>query len=430
MPSSFIMKIMKHVLIIDETPLFREYLKLKLQENDIETAIGINSVDGISKMKNLIPDLIIMDANLSRQGYMEVLKQKKTSPNTANIPVILMAQRIDQKRLIEIIPYNVKKVFSKPVKIDALFITLSELLGVPFIVDETPGIVEVHVNDNIILIEIAQGLNRDKMDLLRFKILELIKLYEIRVPKIIIMLSDINLGFADGPNLEKLLDTVIKYSRAKLRHIRVLTMDNFTRQFVQGRSNYSDIEVVSNLQFAMDGLLTDYDHAASSEEQKAEIIGAKILSADNAGVDEGLHLKFDADSDRIAIDTMKESLGNLRIASIDDDFVIQELIKNTFSGTGAVVQTYSSGESFLTVLDKEEFDLVFLDLLMPNGSGFDVLKVLQTRDIKYPVIVLSSITQRETIIKTYQMGSKSFLVKPISPEDILKKSIEILKTNY
>jgi DNA-binding response OmpR family regulator len=59
-----------------------------------------------------------------------------------------------------------------------------------------------------------------------------------------------------------------------------------------------------------------------------------------------------------------------------------------------------------------------------------VLKVLQSRDIRYPVIVLSAVTQRETVIKAYQMGIKSYLVKPLKPEDIFKKSMEILKANF
>ncbi|MCL2478406.1 MAG: response regulator [Treponema sp.] len=421
---------MKHVLIIDESALFRDYLKMKLEENEIQASIGINAMDGIAKMKNLNPDLIIMDAHLGRQGFMEVLRQKKIGPNTVNIPVIIMTQRMDQRQILEIAPYNVKKVFNKPIKIDALFAALTEILGVHFAIDESPGIVEVHVNDEIVFIEIAQGLNRDKMDLLGFKIMELIELYEIKLPKVIIMLSDITLGFADGPNLEKLFDVITKASRARQKYIRVLTRDDFTRQFIEGKNEYSDIEVVSNLQYAIDGLLTDINPKSGSGELKADLITDKILSADNTEENEALDLKFHTESDRVFMDNMKESLKNMRIAAVDDDFIIQELIKNTFRETGAAVLTYSNGEEFLAALDSEEFDLAFLDLMMPRSDGFEVLKVLQTRVIRFPIIVLSAITHKDTIIRAYQMGIKSFLVKPIKPKDIFKKSMEILKTNF
>jgi DNA-binding response OmpR family regulator len=421
---------MKQLLIVDESPLFREYLRLKLADNGMEVSVGVNAMDGISKMRNTAPDLIIADYQLSKDGCQELLRQKKANPNTANTMVIILAQRIDQKRLIELAPYNVKKVFTKPVKIDVLFNTLSELLGVPLGIDESPGIVEVHVNDNIIFIEIAQGLNRDKLDLLRFKIIELAELYEIRIPKVIVMLSDIKLGFADAPNMRKLFDTVVKASRAKLNNIRVLTRDDFVRQFISGQKEYSGIEVVSNLQYAMDGLLAEIEPGTEYAEKKAEIIGDKILSADTPAEGEAMHLKFNAEAKGFSMEAVNESVRNLRVAAVDDDFIIQELIKNTFENSGASVRIFRNGQEFTGVVDKEEFDLAFLDLNMPVMDGFEVLKVLQTRDIRYPVIILSAVTQRETVIRAYQMGIKSYLIKPIKPGDILRKSMEILKANF
>ena len=422
---------MKYILIIDETPLFREYLKLKLEENSaVEVTIGISTMDGVSKMKNLAPDLIILDYHLGRQGFMEVLKQKKTSPNTINTPVIIMAQHIDQKRLIELVPYNVKKIFTKPVKIDALFVGLSEILGLQFNIDESPGIVEVHVNDSIIFIEIAKGLNRDKLDLLRFKIAELIELYDIRVPKVIVMLSDIKLGFADAPNMQKLLETVLQSSHVKLNYIRILTNDDFIRQFIQGKKEYTGIEVVSNLQYAMDGLMAEMDKGVENTDRKAEIIGDKLLQVKNTDAGEAVALKFDADARNSSFELMKESLQNLRVAVVDDDLVIQEMIKNTFQRTGALVISYSDGEQFLKAVDSEDFDLAFLDLNMPKVDGFEVLRALQARNIRYPVIILSAIVQRDLMLKTFQMGIKSYLVKPLKPEDVFRKSVEILKANF
>ncbi|QQO08943.1 response regulator [Breznakiella homolactica] len=425
---------MKHVLVIDESPLFREYLRIKLSDNGLEVSTAINVLDGISKVRTLTPDLIIMDFNLSkgRQDAFEILKEKKNNPNTTKIPVIIMSQRIDQKRIIELVPYNVKKVFTKPIKIDALFATLAELLEVQFEVDETPGIVEVHVNDDIVFIEIAQGLNRDKLDLLRFKIIELIELYQIRVPKVIVMLSDITLTFADGPNIQKLLDTVIQASRARHKNIRILTRDSFVKKFVQSQKEYADIEVVTNLQYALDGLLSELDRNMEFGEKKAEIIGDKVLSAEHSQMPEAMQLRFDAETKAKPLDMeeIQNIAANIRIAAVDDDFVIQELIRTTFEKAGAQVSVFSDGSEYLAALENETFDLVFLDLMMPNIDGFEVLQTLRYKDIRQPVIVLSAVTQRDTVIKAFQMGVKSYLVKPLKPDDILKKSMEILRTNF
>jgi len=421
---------MKQVLIIDESPLFREYLRVKLQENGIEVNIGISTMDGVSKMRVMAPDLIILDYNLSRQGFMEVLRQKKTDLNTTNTPVIILAGQIDQNQLIELVPYNVKKVFSKPIKVDAILTTISDILGMPLTIDETPSIVEVHVNDSIIFIEIAKGLNRDKIELLRLKITELIELYEIRVPKVIIMLSDMKLNFADAPNMQKLLNTVLQSSKAKLRYIRVLTKDDFARQFIQGRKEYEDIEVVTNLQYAMEGLLALPDSSLEHAEKKAEIIGDRILRAKTKESSEAMVLKFDTESKNASFELMKNSLQNCTIAIIDDDFIIQEMIKNTFSKTGATVYAYSDGEAFLNIVGSMKFDLAFLDLNMPKIDGLQVLKTLQFMNIRFPIIVVSSNLQRDAMLKVIQLGIKSYLIKPLNPEDIFRKSMEILKSNF
>ncbi|AEJ20480.1 response regulator [Gracilinema caldarium] len=421
---------MKHIIIIDESPLLREYLRIKLSTAGLEVSIAINGLDGIAKIRNNLPDLVIIDYNLSRQSCIEVLKEKKKNPNTASIPVIVMAQKIDQKKIIELVQYNVKKVFTKPIKIDALFATLSELLQVSFDIDDTPSIIETHVNDNILFIEIAKGLNREKLDLLRFRILELIDLYDIKVPKVIVMMSDIKLSFADGTNLQKLLDTVIQASRAKLRHIRILTNDDFVKNFIKGRKEYDGIEVTTNLQYALEGLLAEMDGSIEFGEKKAEIISEKVLQAETNIASESVMLKFDTEVTKktvFTISDMRERMEDMQIATVDDDFVIQELLKSTFEQVGAHVDAYPDGESFLNTVADKEYDLVFLDLLMPKVDGFKVLQELKVRDIRLPIIVLSAVTQRDSVIRAFQAGVKSYLIKPLQPIEILKKTIEVVR---
>ena len=422
---------MKQVLLLIESHQFREYINLKLEVNGIDVGIATNPMDAVSKMRSMAPDLLVLDYEPDPKGITDLLKQKKQDVNSANTPVIILAQKLEQKQLLELVPYDVKKVFNKPVKIDAFFITMSELLKIPINIDKNPGIVEVHVNENIIFIEIAKGLNRDKLDLLRYKISELINLYKIRLPKVIIMLSDIKLDIQDAPNMQKLLNTVIESSKAKQDNIRMLTRDEFVRQYVITQKEYSGIKVVTNLQFAIDDLV------ASSEKgkqytAKAELIGDKILKAKNREEDEDdeMALRFQAEERKISFELFNLSVRNLRIAVIDDDFVIQELIKQTFGKTDCQIHTFSDGDEFLASVDTEEFDLAFLDLMMPKVDGFEVLRALQARSIPYPVIVLSAISQRDAMIKAIQMGVKSYLVKPIKPEDIFVKSIEILKANF
>jgi len=418
-------KDVKQIVIIDEAPLFREYLRDKLSENNIETTSAINEMDGIVKLRNIIPDLVIMDYDLSRHGCMEVLKQKRMSPNLAPIPVVIMARQFNQEKVIELAAYNVKKVFNKPVKIDVLLAAITDLLKVPIEIDKSPGIVEVHVNDDIIFVEITEGLNRDKLDLLSFKISELMELYQIKEPKLIIMISGVRLSIEDTPKIKKLFDNVLKSSTAKHKNIRVLTKDEFIGDFLKYEKGYRDIEAADNLQSALDGLT--YLGSADGESQ-AVLIGDKVLAGKNTG-GESMMLRFDGEN-KAGMDDVKESLKGLKLAVVDDDEIIRDLVKNTFSAFDIELKTYVDGSEFISVLGTEQFDLIFLDILMPKADGFSVLREMSYKKVNTPVIVFSAINQRDTVIRAFQMGVKSYMTKPINQAGIFKKTLEILRVNF
>lgn len=422
----------KNVLVIDESDLFREYLKSRIAASGADVVAAINGLDGIAKMRNALPDLVIIDYHLTRKSCKEVLEEKNRNPNTASIPVILTAQKIDKNRLLELVPYNIRKVFMKPIRMDGLYATLSELLGLRFELDTTPCVIEAHINDNIVFVEIAKGLNREKIDLLRFKIAELLELYSIENPRVLVMLADMELSFVDGPNMELLLTTLLEHSRAKAKHIKILTNSAFARDFVRGRPEYADIEVVSNLQYAIDGLLTDFDPEVEMGERKAELVAERILSAQTREAGrEAVEMRFESEGKKkLSLETMREAGKGLSIAVVDDDFVIQELVKTTFSAIGAAVSPYQNGKEFVDAVKSKSFDIVFLDILMPGMDGFEVLSRLHAEDIDLPVIVLSAVSQREAVVRAFQAGVKSYLIKPLKPDQILRKTLEILKANF
>jgi DNA-binding response OmpR family regulator len=63
-------------------------------------------------------------------------------------------------------------------------------------------------------------------------------------------------------------------------------------------------------------------------------------------------------------------------------------------------------------------------------DGFETLRVMSLNGIKKPVIVLSALSKQETVIKALQLGVRSYLIKPLKPEDIRKKTTEILRANF
>ncbi|HUX12014.1 MAG TPA: response regulator [Spirochaetia bacterium] len=421
---------MQKILVIDESPLFREYLGKKLTEYGFDVVLGVNGLDGAVKLRNETPDLVIMDFFLSRNNSIELLQKKKSDPNTAAIPVIMVSSKVDREKILQVGQFNVRKFFTKPVKIDSLLRSISELLGVTLNLDNTVSIIEAHVNDEILFVEIAQGLNKEKIDLLKYKIAELIDLYEIAVPKVLVMMSNIQVTADDTLKLSALFSNLVDATRVKQRFVKVLTNSEYIRQFLRARSEYAEIEVTNNLEKAMDGLLgrkTGTFLDAKSKTVQHEFL---LSTAPRKDKEESLHLRFDDEMKQSTRFDLTQLDKSIRIVVVDDDQIIQELIRTAFSDTQFQIETYSNGRKFMDSPDALKADLIFLDLMMPEMDGFQVMEELSERKLELPIIILSALSQRETVLKALGFGVISYLIKPLKPEGILKKATEVLGMNF
>lgn len=420
---------MKKILVIDESQLFRDYLKRKLGDYGFEVTVAVSGLDGASKLRSLVPDLLITDYHLSRKPITDLLKEKHQDPNTTGIPVIIASAKVDRDALVKVAPFNVRKLLTKPIRMDALLKAVGETLNVEVAMDETPCIIEARVNENILFIEVAQGLNREKIDLLRYKLIELIDLYEIKTPKILVMMSGIELSGDDEPKLSALLNTILDTTGASKRFCKVLTNDRYMKEFVAKKSSYDGIEVTSKLDEAMEGLLSKKTVGGPilepGPDARDDVVGT---SAPKKQRGESINMRFQGES---AVNVDVSSLGDdVRVSVVDDDPIIHELIKSALSDTKVGISSYTNGRLFVDSTDGRDADLVFLDLMMPEMDGFQVLKQLQQEGSNLQIIVLSALSKRETVLQALQMGVSSYMIKPLKPEAIRKKMSEIMQLNF
>lgn len=411
---------MKQVLLIDESNVFRDYIKNKLEMKHINLELGLGHLDSLSKMRSLVPDVMIVDFSSTRSFIFELLDAKKNDPNAKDIPVIVLAQKIEKSEITRLSGYTIKKIIPKPLKVDQLFSLITDITHVEFDIDTTPCIMEARVNDNIIFIEIAQGLNREKIELLKYKIRELIGLYNLVNPKILVMMTDLSLSFIDGPNIELLMECIMADKSIHNKNIKILTLDSFATEFIAGNKDYAEIQVVTDLSKALDSLLKDMYITNDA----SALISERILTANNQGKqgEAALEMRFKSELEAL------QSVGHdIRIAVVDDDVVIRSVLAKTFQTIHATVDQFESGMDFLPRGLGGTYDLVFLDLLMPVMNGFEVLIKMKENDITTPVIVLSAISQRDAVLKVLSAGVKSYMIKPLKPDALLKKAIEVLQ---
>jgi DNA-binding response OmpR family regulator len=411
---------MKRVLIIDAPPLFREFLKEKLSHEKVNVEIAHIKRDAFTKLVSSLPDLLIIDLSVSIREIIDFLTKKNEDPNASRIPVFMTGPIIAQDQISLLSQFNVVKYFNKPIKFDVFFESIGKVLKTGFSIDTTPCILEIHLNNDIIFIEIAQGLNREKISLLKYRISEIIEQNNITTPKIILMMTDLSLSFVDGANLEFLLDNVIADTRIQKKNIKILSLDSFTKELVRGHSQYDGIEVVTNLSNILPALI---DNTESSN--IADLITEKVLTPTEDISPATVEMKFYSDSG--VLDSSDKKINdNPHIAIVDDDQVTRTILQNTFKQLNAEISLFDSGSEFLMATNKHIFDLIILDIYMPGLSGFDILKTLHSKQYKTPIIIYSNATSKESVVQALSLGAKSYLVKPLKPEALLQKAVEVL----
>jgi DNA-binding response OmpR family regulator len=419
---------MKKVLVIDESSLFRDYLMKKLSRLNFEVVQAMNGLDGMAKMRSEMPDLVIMDYYLSRKSAQEVLTEKKQNPNTAKIPIIMVSAKVDKQKILETVNFNVKKFYTKPVKMEALIKGISEILGVTLAVDTTPCIIEAHFNEDILFIEISQGLNWEKLDLLKYKIVELLELYQVKIPRVLVMMSGLELAEADGEKVKALFNTILEAGNTVPKLVKILTTSGIVSKILESDKELCKIGIYAGLEQAMDELLGLRPDAIAHD----QVAHDKLLtmSKPKKEKEESFQLRFDRDSSERKPLKFDSLFPGAKIAVVDDDIVIQELLKTVFSETKMEIFSYENGKEFVKQLDAISFDVVFLDLMMPEMNGFQVLQYLKQIGKELPIIVFSALSKKETVVKAVSYGITSYMIKPLKPEKLMQKALEVLNSNF
>jgi len=116
-----------------------------------------------------------------------------------------------------------------------------------------------------------------------------------------------------------------------------------------------------------------------------------------------------------------------RILVADDNEAVRVMLEDILSEAGYKVETAVDGLETFNMLRKEEFDLVILDLLMPQKSGFEILEWLSWQDSHPMVLVLTGIFKSpKEIDRLKQLGAKGYIYKSAPVEEILFRVNRVL----
>ena len=109
----------------------------------------------------------------------------------------------------------------------------------------------------------------------------------------------------------------------------------------------------------------------------------------------------------------------MNVLIIDDEEVLQDVLTALLRKEGHVTHSAFSGEEGLDVLEREDIDLVLLDLMLPGMHGMQVLKELRRRHSDVVVVVITAFSSIETAIEAMREGAFHYIAKPFKNEEVL-----------
>ena len=125
---------------------------------------------------------------------------------------------------------------------------------------------------------------------------------------------------------------------------------------------------------------------------------------------------------------MKEKERKLLI--LDDNPEILDMITESLSIAGfSHLTRAASKKEALELLEREDFDLAILDIMLPDGSGFEVLRHIRQKS-DMPVLFLSAVSDIEKQYQGFELGADDYIVKPFRPKALELRLLSILKRSY
>lgn len=121
---------------------------------------------------------------------------------------------------------------------------------------------------------------------------------------------------------------------------------------------------------------------------------------------------------------------NFRVALVEDDQALTDGLSRLLRGAQFRVEGFSSGEAADAALQQEHFDLLLLDIGLPDLNGLDVLSRLRSRGSAMPVLLLTARDEVSDRVRGLDLGADDYLVKPFAIPELLARIRALLRRNH
>lgn len=115
-----------------------------------------------------------------------------------------------------------------------------------------------------------------------------------------------------------------------------------------------------------------------------------------------------------------------KILYVEDDLSLIDGLQYTLENSGYAVDNAKTVKEALSLFRKNRYDLLLLDVTLPDGTGFDICKKVRSRST-IPIIFLTASDQEISIVKGLDMGGDDYITKPFKLNELLSRIKALLR---
>src|SRR5215212_11165147 len=117
----------------------------------------------------------------------------------------------------------------------------------------------------------------------------------------------------------------------------------------------------------------------------------------------------------------------MRILAVEDDPAVSRSLALMLRSDTCIVDTTNLGEEGIELAQVNPYDLILLDLNLPDRSGYEVLRTLRVARVNTPVLILSGLTETANKVKGLEFGADDYLTKPFHRDELLAREQTVVR---
>ncbi|MEW6607581.1 MAG: response regulator [bacterium] len=443
------MKEKTHILVVDDEWEIVEVIRTLLEVKGYEVTTAQSGKEALEKLEERLPHLIILDILMPEMNGYEVCKKIRKSPVHKHLPIIILSSKSTVEDEIAGWRMGIDEYITKPFDLEELVAILESIIYRTYLGIDSNPLTKLPGN-NSIREEINNCIESKNLFAIGFLDLDNFKAF-----------ND-HYGFAKGDEAIKLTAKVI---------INAVHKVGTEKDFI-GHIGGDDFIVISHpdrIEIICQEIIKEFDAAipdlySAEDKERGYILGFNrkgekeefpimsisigvvtnkqrnlihLAQVSTIGAELKEYAKTFIGSNYIVDKRMREEKDNSKAESlllekenillVDDDQGICSIFSKFLERTGYLVTIAHSGASALTQMKKKSFNLVLLDIKLPDMSGLEVLKEIKAKYADTVVIIITGYSSMEVAIESLRYDAYDYLEKPLEMEKvsvIIKRGLE------